>query len=274
VKPTPVVITTDLDQTLIFSPRATTRLGGDLPTKVVETLDGHTVSEMALDAIAALDSLGEHVELVPTTTRTPRQLARISLPRVGRYQIAANGGVVLVDGAPDQGWAQRLERARAQSAPLSEAHLILDRLGEPAWLLRRYDALGLFTYAIVAPDELAPEQVDAIEAQCGEIGWQLSLQGRKLYLLPAGLTKQAATEHVLERITDELGCRPRHFAAGDTGLDRPMLEAAELAWIPRDSDLDRRGGCSDHVTVTTGPGHLAAREITQAWLALTTSSVT
>ncbi len=41
-RPAPVLITTDLDRTLIFSPRAIAVLGGALPSDPVETSLGHT----------------------------------------------------------------------------------------------------------------------------------------------------------------------------------------------------------------------------------------
>jgi hypothetical protein len=267
--PGPVVIAADLDQTLIFSPQASDRLGGGRPATVVERIDGRAVSEMA-DAVAAgLRSLPDHVVWVPTTTRTVAQVGRVVLPVRAAVVIAASGGIVLVDGRPDPAWSAVVAARLADVAPPGE---ILDRLGsssDAGAVLRTTVADGLFCTAIVDPGRFGAEQAAALQGTCGPLGWRVAHQGRKVYVLPHGLDKVHAVAHVAGLVAARVGTHPRVLAAGDTGLDRGMLDAADAAWVPHGSELERAGGLPPHVTITAEAGHAAATEIVEAWLRVT-----
>ncbi len=120
----PVLITTDLDRTLLFSRRATAQLGGGLPAEPVEASAsspgkgrrqraqaGAELSHAARDCLAALPP---HVRLCVATSRSVSRLARLRLPFAMPYAIAANGGVVLIDGVPEPGWEARIENGCLQ----------------------------------------------------------------------------------------------------------------------------------------------------------------
>jgi hypothetical protein len=266
-QPTPILITTDLDRTLIFSPRATAELGGGLPARVVERIGDRVISEMADEVWRALEDLPSHVHLVPATTRIPEQLDRINLPNLSRYRIATNGGVVIRDGHPDLEWDRKL--AAASRGNCAAAAAILERFASQLGGIDLRDA-GQFVYAIVDPQAVKPVVLQQIQAAAAELDWRMSARGRKLYLLPAGLTKDAAASHVHQQLTAELGIAPIRFAAGDMPFDRAMLEASDRAWVPSGSELAGSADLDPHLTITAEPGHAAAREITGEWLRLST----
>ena len=122
-----VLVASDLDQTLIYSARSGRVPPGASPELTcVEVYDGREQSFMLASAVAALADLALRAAVVPVTTRTVEQLERVRVPGMSsRYGIAANGGVLLVDGAPDASWAARVASAVADSAPVTEvrAHL-------------------------------------------------------------------------------------------------------------------------------------------------------
>jgi len=245
------LVASDLDQTLVFSPAATARLGGGLPAVVVETIDGVTISEMAAAVRRDLRILAVRAVVLPVTTRTVAQLQRIDLPFAPRFAVAASGGTVLVDGLVDAEWEARTKAALTEAAPLSAmAALLREATGE-----RVREADGLFCYVVA--DGLSTAELDK---PCAASGWRVELQGRKLYLLPLGLDKAAAVAHVAERVGAD-----RLLAAGDSLLDRTMVEQADRGWVPRGSALCREL-LPPHVTVTAEPGHAAAAEIVTAWL--------
>jgi hypothetical protein len=265
--PGPVLVTTDLDRTLIFSPRATSQLGGALPADAVEMSSGQTAGELCHAARDALTVLAAHARICVVTSRSISRLARLRLPFAMRYAIAANGGVVLVDGVPDPQWAARTRQQLRQAAPAAQVRALLD--GSP-WLVRMGDEDDMCALAIVDESLLAPDQLAAIADRCAALGWAASLIGRKLYAFPAGFGKEHAASYVASKVAGETGAAPLRLAAGDTEHDRAMLAGADQAWIPAGSELARSvaggGTGTTRARITRRPGHAAAAQITREWL--------
>jgi hypothetical protein len=102
--------------------------------------------------------------------------------------------------------------------------------------------------------------VDELAAWCAPRGWTVSLQGRKVYAVPAGLTKSAAAAEVVARC----GGGPL-LAAGDSLLDADLLDAADIAIRPAHGELADTGFTRPHVAVTTASGAAAGAELL-GWL--------
>jgi hypothetical protein len=269
----PVLITTDLDRTLIFSPRAACELGGELPADPVEVAGGQTAGELCRAARDSIAALPVHAVMCVATSRSVARLKRLSLPFPVPYAIAANGGIVLVDGVADPQWAARTRRLVSRAAPAAQVRTVLagSKGSPPArgavapWLVRMGDADDMCCLAIVDPALLESQEVAGIAGRCRELGWQASLVGRKLYAFPAGFGKEHATAFVAAKVARETGVVPRRLAAGDTEHDRPMLAEADMAWVPAGSELAaaRRDG---QFMVTEQPGHAAAAQIAKEWV--------
>ncbi|MBV9823551.1 MAG: HAD family hydrolase, partial [Actinobacteria bacterium] len=221
---------------------------------------GEPAGFLTAAAARQLAQLAGRAVLVPVTTRTPEQLARIELPGPPpRYSVAANGGVLLESGVPDRDWQRRVAGALAGSADLSEVAAYARRHCVPAWTRQVREAAGLFCYAVLA-DAGAPDGFVAEAAGwAADRGWNLTKQGRKLYWTPAGLTKAAAVEEVARRTGAELV-----LAAGDSLLDRELVLAADRAVVPAHGELAGLPG----VACTTSSGVLAGEQIV-AWFAAT-----
>lgn len=277
----PVLISTDLDRTLIFSPRASAQLGGARPASLVEDTGRDSDAELAHAAAAALAALPAHALVCPATSRSLARLARLRLPFSTPYAVAANGGVVLADGMPDPCWAARIGRLLAGAAPAAEVRPVLagSRTGaghastaastfvgaSPPWLVRAGEPDDMCCQVIVDEALLPAGELAAIADRCAGLGWQASLIGRKLYAFPAGFGKEHAVAYVAERLERWTGAVPARLAAGDTEHDHPMLAAAGRAWVPAGSEL-AASARADHVIITDEPGHAAAAQITRAWL--------
>ncbi len=262
--PDPVLITTDLDRTLIFSPRATRQLGGGLPAEAVEMPVGQTAGELCRAARDAIVALPGHVLMCLATSRSLARLARLALPFGVRYTIAANGGVLLAAGKPDPEWARIVRRDLRGVAQAHSVRALLARFTGLPWLERLAAPDDLCCLALVDRAALPDGQFEEIAESCGELGWRASLIGRKLYVFPAGIGKERAASFVAGRIEQETGVPPLRLAAGDTEHDLAMLEAADLAWVPAGSDL--AASAAGRFKVTTLPGHCAAAQITREWL--------
>ena len=258
-----LVIASDLDRTLIYS-LAACRLGG-LPVPdvdCVEYLDGAPLSFLTRTAARDLAALSELTVFVPTTTRTVAQLARVLLPgRPARYAVAANGGHIVVDGVPDPDWSATVARTLAGgSAPIDEVWSWLQQACDPAWTLKLRQADGLFCYAVIERAALSAVFLAEVSAWCRDRGWHTSLQGRKLYFVPAALTKSAAVQEVCRRVG-----ATGFAAAGDSLLDAELLAASVTGIRPAHGELADLRWTAGSVTVTAVAGVAAGAEIA-AWL--------
>ncbi|MDQ4489191.1 HAD family hydrolase [Sinomonas sp. ASV486] len=257
------VVACDLDRTLIYSAKALYLDGPDhaAPRLVVSEMhEGLPLSYMTRAAEDLLRELLDHAFLVPVTTRTRAQFRRVQLPRT-RYAITTNGGVLLHRGEPDGAWAARVHDAvRRWSAPLEEVVARLSTKPSPG-VQRVRTAEELFAYAIVERAELPEGYVAGLTAWCRERGWVVSLQGRKLYCVPASVTKEAAVAEVMERVGAS-----SLVAAGDSLLDQGLLEMADVALRPCHGELEAAGYTRSGLRVTETPGVRAGEEIVRAAL--------
>jgi hydroxymethylpyrimidine pyrophosphatase-like HAD family hydrolase len=260
----------DLDRTVVYSSAALMLEGPDeaAPALVVtEVYQGLPLSFMTRAAERALATLATEAVVVPVTTRTVAQYRRIRLPLPDTgWAVTTNGAVVLHDGEPDAAWTETLRSEMATvSAPLPEVERRF-ATGLPAGaVLRTRRAEDVFVYAIVERSELPEAAVEAFAAELADLGWRVSVQGRKLYAVPVPIRKERALAAVAERIG-----ATRSIAAGDSLLDREMLEWADVAIRPAHGELHAVGWTAPNLVVTRAQGVLAGEEI----IGLAAASVT
>jgi hypothetical protein len=208
---------------------------------------------------------------VPTTTRTRAQAERVRFPGQSgqsgqsglpgqsgsRFQIVANGGVLLVDGAPDEDWAGLVRRTLADSGePVEAVWQYLSSWQAEPWLLRARVAEELFCYAVIDREALPPDTLAEIHGWTAVRGWLTSVQGRKLYVVPAALNKESAVAEVARRVGST-----RVIAAGDSLLDRAMLVAADAGIRPGHGELAAEGWGAPHVIALQEQGVVAGERI-------------
>ena len=261
------VICLDLDRTVIYSAGALALDGPDaLAPRLlcVETYGGAPLSFLTEEAAAAYTALAQRATVVPTTTRTLEQLARVHLPGPpARYAIASNGGHLLVDGVPDAAWSATVRARLAGCAPLAEivAHLRERSTGPGGeFVLKLRTASELFAYAVVERAAVPVGWVEELAQWCAPRGWTVSVQGRKVYAVPRPLTKSAAAAEVVARCGGG-----RLYAAGDSLLDADLLAAADVAIRPAHGELADTGFTLGHLAVTSTTGVRAGAELL-GWL--------
>ncbi|MCZ9344724.1 HAD family hydrolase, partial [Streptomyces sp. TRM76130] len=259
----PVLVASDLDRTLIYSAAALdlTVPDPEAPRLLcVEVYDGTPLSYMTETAARLLADLGGATVFVPTTTRTRAQYQRISLPGPPpTYAICANGGHLLVDGVTDSDWHARVTaRLADECAPLAEVREHLTATADPRWVRKHRTAEDLFAYLVVERDLLPENWVKELAVWAGDRGWTVSLQGRKLYAVPAPLTKSAAVREVARRTGAGLT-----LAAGDSLLDADLLLAADRGWRPGHGELADSGWTAPTVSALSERGVCAGERILQ-----------
>ena len=266
-----VLVCADLDRTLIYSPSALGLTAPDVTAPrllCVEVYRAQPLSFITERAGSLLSQLAREAVLVPTTTRTPEQLARVHLPGLdpgeqtetgGRYAIAANGGTLLVDGAPDPDWARQVAANIGECTPVQEVYRHLTSISGPFVHSLRV-ASDLFVYAVVDRAALPPTWEADLRGYAAAGGWAVSVQGRKVYAVPIPLTKQAAMREVARRTGAAMT-----LAAGDSLLDRELLEAADAAVRPAEGELAAAQWTHPGVHVVARPGVLGGQDLA-GWL--------
>ncbi|CAM5371774.1 hypothetical protein GCM10010329_15450 [Streptomyces spiroverticillatus] len=270
--PAPVLVASDLDRTLIYSAAALGLRGPDnrAPRLLcVEIHEGKPLSYVTETAAGLLPELADRALFVPTTTRTRKQYRRIQLPvPTPEFAICTNGGHILVNGVSDPDWHERVTaRLADECAPLAEIRAHLARTADPAWLLKDRVAEDLFAYLVVDRSLLPGGWLKELAGWAGERGWTVSLQGRKIYVVPAPLTKSAAVREVARRTGARLT-----LAAGDSLLDADLLSAADRGWRPGHGELADEGWTAPHVTALEEKGVAAGEEILRRFIAASAPS--
>lgn len=264
-----MIFASDLDRTLIH-PYRTLPEGRSEEAPVAEIYQGRPITVCSLVTLGLLDELAARDAFVAVTTRSLHQLQRVEpiWERASRsWAICANGATLLNHGEVDLEWKALTDELCGGCAPVDEAraalHAALGPAGEDGWLLRVRDCDERFLYAVCDPAKLPEGVAGAASEAMAPVGWEAVLHGRKLYMLPAGLTKLRCVEHLAERTGAS-----RVLAAGDSLLDAELLAAADVAWCPRDAELVAWDAVPDGVRITVGEHIDAAEEIAREALEL------
>jgi hydroxymethylpyrimidine pyrophosphatase-like HAD family hydrolase len=257
----------DLDRTLMYSGAALGLAGPDarMPRLVVaEMHNGVPAAFLTRAADAMLQELRTLATVVPTTTRTLAQYRRVRLGDTQpAYAVTTNGARIVVAGRPDGDWAADVAaRLAAACAPIEEITRHLEKVCDPLWTTAQRVAEDRFCYLVVSRADLPAAFVPELSAWCDPLGWGVSLQGRKIYIVPRPLTKSAALAEVARRTG-----ATRLLAAGDSLLDADMLEAADVGVRPAHGELHDLGWTRPHVAVTEAAGVLAGEEMVARLLA-------
>jgi len=259
-----LLLASDLDRTLVYSAKAM-GLGEPVVDPVcVELHHGAETSYVSPLALKGLAELSQELPFVPTTTRTATQYLRIRLPGVRiRHAVTTNGAGLLVDGVPCRDWDDRVRAELAGVAPYDEAEAALADVFARPWVRKIRNAEDRFTYTVFDRRTVDPDWFAELEALARGLGWVVSVQGRKAYVIPATLTKEAALAEVVRRVG-----ATRVAAAGDSLLDRGLLTYADVAIRPAHGELHDEGWTTPGLIVTTRAGGGAAEEIVELFARL------
>lgn len=210
----------DLDNTLVYSHRAS------LPGEriVVEYLNDCIQSYMTKKTYDFFSKSNE-VFLIPTTTRTCEQYARLSgtFAKFGcRYALVCNGGILLDNNKIDLGWLSETKKiAGDELSDLKKASELALRFFQKESI---HYANDLMLY--VKTDTPALDAA-RLTSTLNTKSLNVYYDSRKVYCIPASINKGNA----MKRFSDRMGIT-RTIAAGDSVPDIPMLEISDLAILP------------------------------------------
>ncbi len=247
------IVVVDLDLTLIYSRGSLARSGWGTPEPTGDWLlvehheESGSRSYVSPELRHHLDALRAIATVVPVTTRTRAQFERISPLGSARFDpsVCANGATMLVNGVPDDKWAWDVEQELTSTCSVEQIGQQLDALGLSQQGARSAD--NHFCYIVVDDIARTEARLPDLQSELALLGWVACLSGRKLYALPASLTKAAAVARLARRVDAEFV-----VAIGDSILDLPMLERADYSIAPAHAD-ESVLEIVDHVTPSSGP---------------------
>lgn len=258
-----MIYASDLDQTLIYSTRAV-GLALDSPLiMAAETIKGEVRSYISIEAFSMLTTLAKEIEFIPVTTRTVEQYKRIELFQEviqPKYAITSNGGNILYDGVPDLEWNKAVHAdIEGKSASANQVKALFDQIRNDEWVLSESWCDDLFFSILLIRDNMPLDEVQQFSNEVRKMGWEVSVQGRKLYLVPISVSKSNALSHLQQRIGADI-----IMASGDSLLDRCLLDFATHSIAPKHGEIYREelrlpGTMAYSFTSVTGV--LAADEI-------------
>lgn len=259
-----VLFASDLDQTLIYSRRSMGLGVSEAELREVERFEGNPQSFMTQKSQQALWELSESAFFLPVTTRTQAQYERVTGifkdGEVPRFAVISNGAVILENGQPIKEWSDGLRQQCITDKTVIEELLpkIAQHFSED-WVLRVRQAEDWFVYLIVDRERFPDEKLGEYTQIFREIGWDMSLQGRKLYFMPVSITKAGAMEYVKKRINAKFVA-----AAGDSLLDHCLLESADFGLFAAHGEAVKNSiPMSAHIEVTKQSGIRAGEEIVE-----------
>ena len=232
-----MIFASDLDQTLIYSPKSFRLLPELMPAvSSIEIYDGREISFMADHAITKLKKIASQSTFVPVTTRTIDQYRRISLFHeiiTPVYGVVSNGGNIIVNGVVDPAWQKQVAINMTQMCLCAEDMLAgFNEICHESWAGPMRMADGLFYYCVVEREKVPLKDIESFALWAEQQQWSVSLQGRKLYIVPQVVNKGAAVAYIRNLLQEKLV-----VAAGDSLLDLCMLEQADYAISPCHGEL-------------------------------------
>jgi len=227
----------DLDQTLIYSYRSFSSEQVQEKILPVEWLEDRYISYMTQSSLNKLKVLSRELLFVPVTTRTKLQYHRINFQQYGLsypYAVTSNGGTIFHKGVEDQDWMKQVSAGRDNCLATEELIQKFNELSHPSWVLQDSGKLAddLFYYCLIEREKIPLGEVAAFKLWAKDNNWELSIQGRKLYLVPFNVSKKAAIQYIKAKEgIDQVE------AAGDSLLDLDMLKDADIALAPAHGEL-------------------------------------
>lgn len=210
----------DLDNTLVYSHRVS--LPGE--RVVVEYLNDRIQSYMTKKTYDFF-SESNGVLLIPTTTRTCEQYARLSetFAEFGcRYALVCNGGILLDNNEIDSEWLSETKRIAGDE---------LSDLKEASELSLRFFQKESIHYAndimLYAKSDTPALDAAKLTSALNTKSLNVFYDSRKVYCIPASINKGNA----MKRFSNRMGIT-QTIAAGDSIPDISMLGISDLAILP------------------------------------------
>lgn len=259
-----MIFASDLDGTLIFSQKRCEDIPQNTAIILVEKKGQEEISYMTQRSIDTLKAISESAVFIPATTRTVEQYKRISIFQeeiVPEYAITSNGGKILINGEVDSRWEEYITAGMEKlPVPAEDVFNRLSEFMEDSWVLSYRFADELFWVFIVNRENMPKNEMNNYIQWATDNGWKISIQGRKLYIIPELINKWSALNYLKQKIACDT-----IISAGDSLLDYPLLKNSTFGYVPLNCELktylDKEKLVVPNITFTKNSGVMAGEEI-------------
>jgi HAD superfamily hydrolase (TIGR01484 family) len=230
-----VIFASDLDRTLIYSKRMIDCYETKQDYQLIETLNEKPISYISMKTKKILKQLNEEMIFIPVTTRTVEQYQRISLFQneiIPQYAITSNGGTIMKNGVIVKEWSEFIQEEMRSGIQLSEVIEKIENLPNNDWVERINQAEDFFVYLIINNDKLLESQLTCLQEWSMNCGFQMSLQGRKLYFIPNVINKWKAVQYVMNELNIS-----KTYSAGDSLLDYDLIVNSHYGLVPAHGEV-------------------------------------
>lgn len=225
----------DLDRTLIYSKTMIDMYETDESYELIETIDGQEISYISSKTKESLKQVNENMFFIPVTTRTVEQYKRITLFQEQiqpEFSITSNGGTILQQGTILKEWSELIDKQLDQCMPIDDMVKKIKSQSNTDWIKRIHRADDLFIYLIIHRDKLSPNKLLELKELANGLGWQMSLQGRKLYFVPHPINKWNAVQYLCDKLNIK-----EVYTAGDSLLDYDLIINGDYGISPAHGEV-------------------------------------
>lgn len=239
-----VLLGTDLDRTIIFSEKFIEQ-NNDKNWKdnhiCLELYNGNPLSYVSKETFDYLYKLLENPydknTFIPVTTRSIEQFKRINLISNFPYAITNNGGIILKYGKPIKEWTDFINSQRKR-LQVSYKEIFKLYAKNP----KIYEKEGKFVdelFLFIKIKDLTEKEIqdflNDLEIKLQNTGWNFTLQGRKLYIIPNYIRKDRALLYLAKNHLKDYS--NIIITAGDGKLDLDLIEFGDINFIPIKSEV-------------------------------------
>lgn len=214
-----IILACDLDNTLIHSYKH--YVCGDI---CIEHINGNEQGYMHRKTFESFQRLPQNVFLIPVTSRSVEQYNRIKWANAifPKYALTTNGCILLNNDVIQQNWIVESNR---RIAPFNLEYAELqDIISKTDGIERCRMVDNIYLFARFSSSEYAQR---AAHYLCLCTNMEVICLNRKLYIFPSIANKGAAIDRLKQLFEpDVLIC------AGDSKVDVPMLQKADIAIVP------------------------------------------
>lgn len=262
-----MIFASDLDRTLIYSKKLIEDRDKDVV--LVEKYEGKDLSFMKRQVINKLMDMQNQNKIlfIPVTTRTIDQYNRIFIMSEKIkpfYAVVSNGGNILINGQKDRQWREIINK---KINKIIDHSLVKKKFLESftcdKWIRKIVLRDEIFYSVHFDNKELINhEELRKFKKWAYENEWDISLQSKKLYIVPKCVNKWDALLYIKEKEN-----KSKIISAGDSYLDYPILINAdypicaahgELKYLMKNNEIEQ-----GHISITKESGIKASEEIIQ-----------
>lgn len=263
IQPTNTAFFSDLDGTLLYSKNTMNIKFQPQPyyqSMVVAEIFQHSpLTFITFEAMILLSELSNKILFIPTTTRTNKQYERINIPHVKHdYAITTNGAKILHHGLENEDWNKHIqENVISQSLPIDEVYsLIIPHLKNKNWFKSYKQIENLFGYLIIDKHTVPDDFITFLKYEANNWNYEISYQGRKIYLIPKKLDKGSAVTEIINTLHIDYS-----FGAGDSILDKSLLSVVDYPIRPSHGELHEEKYNMKNLKIISNSGIFAGEEI-------------